>query len=309
MSMHVRTLYHQLESRGLRARVVSISHLPELEQDLLHRNDQGEFDEAFFRERLSRFDFAPPADLPEARSLIVVAVPRSQTRLTFTWRGETRALILPPTYLGYNRVFRETGVLLATLLAPHGYRIIQANVPLKDLAVRSGLADYGRNNVTYISGWGSFYQPTAYYTDLACAEDNWGAPRMVERCLTCRACMIKCPTGAIGDDRFLLHGERCLVFHNERDASLPFPDWIDPQAHQCVIGCMLCQTFCPEDKPFLNWFEGNEEFSEHETGLLLRGASRPELPPEMFRKLERLELLDDLDKMPRNLSVFFKEDG
>jgi len=121
--------------------------------------------------------------------------------------------------------------------------------------------------------------------------------------------MVKCPTGAITSERFLLHAERCLVFHNERAAALPFPSWIDPDAHNCLIGCMLCQTFCPEDKPFLRWFDGNEEFSDEETSPLLNGVSQEQLPTETFKKLERLELLDDLDKIPRNLAVFFRAEG
>jgi hypothetical protein len=68
---------------------------------------------------------------------------------------------------------------------------------------------------------------------------------------------------------------------------------------------MLCQQFCPEDKAFLEWFEGNETFSHEETSLFLRGSSSDQLPPTTQAKLERLELLEYLEIMPRNLGVFF----
>ena len=84
-----------------------------------------------------------------------------------------------------------------------------------------------------------------------------------------------------------------------------FPDWIDPASHNCLIGCMLCQQFCPEDKGFLEWFEGNETFSNEETSQLLRGTSSDQLAPTTQAKLERLELLDYLEILPRNLGVFF----
>ncbi len=76
------------------------------------------------------------------------------------------------------------------------------------------------------------------------------------------------------------------------------------------MGCMLCQQFCPEDKPFLGWFEQPWDFSAEETALLLNGTPRQALPAETVQKLETLELIEDADKFPRNLGVFlskFKE--
>lgn len=303
----IEKLYTGLEVKGLKARVVSSSHLPELGEEILNRNNQGMFDDDFYRERLTFFTFTPPVDLPEARSMIIVAAPRPQTRLIFTWQGKKKELILPPTYCGHNRVLLQTGELLRELLAPDGHRVVQATLPQKLLAVRCGLAKYGRNNVTYIPGMGSFYQPMVFFSDLVCEDDSWVEPAMMDCCRSCKACMIKCPTGAISDDRFLLHAERCLVFHNERSAALPFPDWIDPAVHNCVMGCMKCQQFCPENKPFLGWFEEDEEFSNEETRLLVEGVSRERLPSQTKVKLERLELLNDLELLPRNMTVFFKQ--
>ncbi len=306
MKKAIKKLYSQLEGRGLKGRAVSIQHLPELQEEITSRNAQGLFDEEFYRERLSFFTFKPPDDLPTAQSIIVVAVPRPQTRVRFSWHGKTLALILPPTYLGHNQVIRQTGDLLGELLAPDGSRVVQARLPQKLLTTHSGLGEYGRNNICFIPGMGSFFQPTVFYSDLACEEEPWGEPRMMERCQSCKACIIKCPTEAIAADRFLLHAERCLVFHNERPPDHPFPAWIDPAIHNSLMGCMICQQFCPEDKPFLGWFEGDEEFTQEETSLLLDGATQEQLPTKTVKKLERLELLEDLDKIPRNLGVHFR---
>jgi hypothetical protein len=68
---------------------------------------------------------------------------------------------------------------------------------------------------------------------------------------------------------------------------------------------MICQRCCPENKPFLRRFDGNEEFTAEETALLLRGAIAKQLPPSTTAKLQRLGLLDDLAILPRNLGVFF----
>jgi len=309
MDKRIEVLYAQLESRGWKGRAASVRRLPELQEDILGRQAQGQFDDAFYRERLTFFTFAPPEDLPAARSMIVVAVPRPQTRVKFAWRGKTLSLILPPTYLGHNQITSQVLEFLEELLAPEGWRVVRARLPQKLLSVRSGLAEYGRNNICYVPGMGSFFQPTVFFSDLPCEEDAWREPRMMERCQSCTACMIKCPTGAITEERFLIHAERCIVFHNERSAELRFPSWINPSAHNCLMGCMVCQQFCPENKPILEWFEGQEEFSEEETSLLLNGVVREELPAATLNKLERLEMLEDLDKMPRNLGVFFRDKG
>ncbi len=307
MEQVIKRLCSHLEQGGFRGRVVSIQHLLELQHEIEDRQAQSLFDEAFYRERLTFFEFQPPADFLAAASLIIVAVPRPQTQTTFTWNGTTLALVLPPTYYLYQEISRQVEDLLTRFLAPEGYHIALARLPQKLVAVRSGLAEYGRNNISYVSGMGSFFQPIVFYSDLPCKEDAWREPRMMDRCHDCRACLIKCPTGAITTERFLLHAERCIVFHNERPPHYPFPAWIDPAAHNCVIGCMICQQYCPENKPFLGWFEGNEEFSHEETAMLLEGISRDQLPAATAAKLERLGLIDDLAALPRNLRVFFKE--
>ncbi len=306
MISKVEDLISLLEKDGYRGQVVSVSHIQDLRNDIVGRKEKHLFDPDFYKERLTFFTFQVPDTLKEAKSLIIVAIPSAQTPLKFHWAGKTINLILPPTYRGYNKNIKNMGEYLEKLLASEGYRVIPAKLPQKLLTVRSGLAKYGRNNITYITGLGSFYQPTVFYSDLPLEDDQWMEPLMMARCESCKACLNKCPTGAIAEDRFLLHAERCLVFHNERSASLPFPEWINPGVHNSIMGCMLCQENCPEDKPFLDWFEGGEEFSEEETTLILNGIEKKLLPKNTYQKLERLELLDDLDKLPRNLSVFIR---
>ncbi len=293
-----------LEERGFKGRIVSIRHLSDMQNEIESRRDQGLFDEAFYREALSFFSFNPPDDLPMVASMIVVAVPRPQTKASFTWNGDTLDLTLPPTYAKFWETDEQIVTLLTKWLASKGYQTASARLPKKLLAVCSGLAEYGRNNITYIPGMGSFYQLIAFYSDIPCEEDDWREPRVMDKCKDCRICMSKCPTGAIVSERFLLRTERCLVFHNERPSDHPFPDWIDPGSHNCLIGCMLCQQFCPENKDFLEWFEGNETFSHEETSLFLDGASADLLPETTQEKLKRLGMPDLLGILPRNLGVF-----
>jgi epoxyqueuosine reductase len=299
-------LLSELAGRGYQARVVPVRHLEDLQAGIETHRREGRLDEEFDRICLSFFRYSPPGTLPEPQSLIVVAVPRPQTAAVFTWQGRQSSLIIPPTYTDYRKIARQAAALLAGILEPAGYRVALSLLPLKSLAVRSGLAAYGRNNICYVPGMGSFLELVGLYSDLPCSEDTWQEARMMEACRNCRACLRHCPTGAITEERFLLHAERCLVFHNERPGDVPFPSWIDPSWHNCLEGCMLCQLACPEDQEFWGWIEGREEFSEEETALLLQGGPQDRLPEATVGKLERLDILDDLGILPRNLGVFLR---
>jgi len=306
----VEELFLQLKECGYQGRIVSIEHLHDLQEEIEGRFKEGLFDKEFYQERLAWFNFRPPDSLPEAKSMIIVAVPSPQNRVVFTWKGEKRGLILPPTYVAYDKTTKHVERLLAGILEAGGYHVARTALPLKLLAVRSGLGEYGRNNVCYVSGMGSFLQLVGVYSDLPCLEDSWREVRMMERCQHCQACRQSCPTDAISSDRFLLRAERCLVFHNEKKGDVPFASWIDPSWHNCLYGCLHCQRVCPEDKEFLPWIGETEEFSEEETALLLEGVAIDRLPATTVKKLERLELnelRENFQSLCRNLGVFFKK--
>ncbi len=293
--------------RGMQGRIVPIRRLYDLQKEINELRHQGLIDQELYQEGLSFFTFQPPEDFQSAASLMVVAVPRPRTKISFTLCEKKITLTLPPTYMGAMEVNQQIQNQLTKWLAPIGYHVAPAKLPRKLLSVRSGLARYGRNNIAYIFGLGSFFQLTAFFSDLPCVEDTWDEPRILDQCRDCHICTNKCPTGAITHERFLLHAEKCLSFHNERSPDHQFPGWIDPKWHHCLVGCMLCQQFCPENQAFLKWFEGNQEFSHEETDLFLRGTPPDRLPDKTRAKLRQLGLLDFLPKLlPRNLSVFFK---
>jgi epoxyqueuosine reductase len=302
-------LHQKLQARGYAARIAPIARLRDLEEDIQTRYERGMFDADFYKERLTGFDFSSPEEMPGAKSVIVLAVPSPQTGAVFHRHGKAHTLILPPTYVGYATLPAKMEALLNGILNPLRYRALKAGrFPLKPLAVRSGLAEYGRNNITYVKGMGSFHHLFAFYSDLPCERDAWRAMEMLKRCEDCRACVLECPTGAIREDRFLLRGERCIVFHNERPADVPFPAWIDPSWHNSIFGCMTCQRCCPENRKFRDRIETCAEFSEEETALLLDAAACGHLPAAVIEKLDRLELSESRDALPRNLGVLLDGD-
>jgi epoxyqueuosine reductase len=191
-------------------------------------------------------------------------------------------------------------------LAKFGFRCVRAALPDKTLAVRSGLARYGRNNISYVEGLGNFHRLISFYTDMPCMEDSWQEPRMLKKCESCRICQNSCPTGAISGDRFLIHAERCITFFNEKDLDVHFPDWFEPAWHTCLAGCLQCQKVCPENRAVLRYIDG-VGFNEEETGLFLTGVIAEKLPSTTREKLERNGMLNVLEVLPRNLAVLLND--
>jgi len=307
MDSFVDNLFVRLTEHGFRARIVSVSHLQELQKKIESLRSHALLDSQFYNDRLAWFNFQVPEDLQKAQSLIVVAVPRPQTRAIFTWNGKRRPLILPPTYTAYDDITKQIGKLLAKILGEKGYKSAETALPLKLLAARSGLGQYGRNNICYVSGLGSFLQLVAVYSDMPCKEDSWQEATMMKSCEECDLCRRACPTGAISSDRFLLRAERCIVYHNEKKGDVPFPEWMATSWHNCIIGCMHCQRVCPQNKGVIQWTGEEEEFSEKETALLLEGMPRDKLPATMLKKLKHLSLVDYFDRLPRNLGIFLNK--
>jgi epoxyqueuosine reductase len=294
-----RTLYANLESRSIQAKITSIRHLIDLEKEIEAKHQAGYFDEVFFHKWLAQFKFSIPDSLREAKSIIVTAAPQPQARVTFTWKGQSFPLIIPPTYRYHTD--RQVQTELEEVLGPQGFKLEKVVLPMKFLAVSCGLAQYGRNNITYVEGFGSFYRLKGYFTDLPFEEDSWFEPRVMDACAHCRVCEKSCPTGAIQCDRFLIQAEKCLTYLNEGEEA--FPAWVDPSWHNCLVGCMKCQLACPQNKKFKGWIEGQVLFSETETALLLQGCSKEVLAEETIRKLETIGMLEYLEMLPRNLSV------
>ncbi|GAK59721.1 iron-sulfur cluster-binding protein [Candidatus Vecturithrix granuli] len=299
-------IFQTLEQQGYQGRMISVEHLAELQTEIEQRYYQGEMArEVYDEEPCKKFEFTNPAALPEARSLIIAAAPQPPVEATFHVNGQPFPALIPPTYFFYTDA--SIHQLLDSVLGPEGYHLVKARLPLKLLAVRSGLAQYGRNNITYIPGMGSFHRPVAFYTDLPCETDSWGAAAFMPRCSTCQVCCKICPTGAITPDRFLIHAERCLTLHNESDRD--FPEWIDPAWHNCIIGCLECQSSCPANKDVAARTDHKAQFSEEETALLLQGTPQEQLLPETQSKIKDLEIVEFgyFHLLPRNLRVLFQQ--
>lgn len=302
----LKELYSKLEARGYKGCVVPIKHLSDLQREFESHIDQKLIDDELYQGYLAEFDYSPPDTLPEAASIILVALPEPKLRITFSWNGEPVQVIVPPTY-GESKKDKIGREFLRQILKPEGYRVVEAKLPKKLMAVRCGLAAYGKNNITYVPGMGSFFGLLAVYSDLPPENGTWRESEMMERCQKCAACIKSCPSRAIDPDRFLLHAEKCIVFHNEKPGHVPFESWIDPSWHNCLVGCLHCQRVCPENRSVWKWDGEEAEFSKEETAMLLEGLPIDRLPAETVEKLKRLDIESFVDLIPRNLNTLLEQ--
>ena len=298
-----RALHESMEKQGLKIKIVSIEHVKELETEIMTLYQEGLLDPDLYDAYLASFDFACHTKLKGAQSLIVASIPQPQIKVVFSREDKSYPVVVPPTY--YFAIDNEVADILKADLEPLGYHLQKVRLPDKLLAVRSGLAQYGKNNIIYVKGMGSFHRPAVFISDFPCQAESWGEATVLDTCENCSACLKACPTKAIGLDRFQLHAESCLTFFNE--SSQNFPDWLSPAWHNSLVGCMICQKVCPANKEVVKWIVNGVTFENEETDLILKGVSEEKLPVETIEKLRKSGIMEYFDVLGRNLRVLIQQ--
>ena len=141
------------------------------------------------------------SDVPKKyTSVLIVALPRGD--------GDAR---------------QSGGINVKKALQEAGYAAkIYPSLPIKRLAVLSGLAEYCKNNITSVPGIGSWVQYTVFLTDAPFDDSKWrDKPVMAAQCEDCDICMNACPKGSISKERFLFYREKCKGCNTECYWSCP----------------------------------------------------------------------------------------
>ncbi len=246
------------------------------------------------------YNFQIPECGFEINSIIVVAIPHPAYAIVEFIRDGKKYNFKNL----YMSDFGKSEKYLKDFILKNSYHIQPATkLPLKRLAVHSGLAVYGRNNICYVDEMGSFISFAAFYSDIPCYTDDWTEMKKADICSDCRICFNNCPTAAIKENRFLINNERCLSFINEGGGD--FPEWLSASVHHCVYDCLKCQVSCPMNREYINNIDNSIKFDEEETEMLLKGIPFEELPPELKRKSMILGFNQWPDAIPRNLKMLF----
>jgi epoxyqueuosine reductase len=297
----------ELKEYGAECRMVSASHIPELESEYNFSLANSKIDKQFLKTCIQNYiDFTVLKKYPSICSLFIIATPSPEVEIEFCHDGTTHCLIIPPHYSDRLKVTGNIKNMTSQIFESNGYRTFSVVLPKKLIAVHSGLAIYGKNNISYVSGMGSYHRLTVFASDLPSDEDSWQNLQLLERCSKCKACQNNCPTAAIGADHFIISAERCLTYVNEQLE--PFPKWLDSKSHNSIIGCMRCQSICPENIKYQSSEENKDKFSETETSLILKGFPFEKLPANLQLKLHKLSLKRYYKHLARNIKVLIESD-
>jgi epoxyqueuosine reductase len=316
----IQAVEQEFRAFGFSYRVAGIEILDNLDETFAMLRERRLVSESLLGEYDRSLRFEPPAQVPEVRSLVVVATPSPPVKVRFHLNTGPFEAVIPPTYISSGLRARCLDVLQEAL-APEGFSVARVPVPVKLLAVRTGLAEYGRNNIAYTRTLGSFVRLDTFATDadlvspggpraglstfLVGGRDptsgRWSPPRRMGSCGACKACYHVCPTGCIPfpDTGVVIDAERCLTYLNEHESE--WPDRLDPAAHNALIGCMRCQLICPANKYHLRREKVVAEFDREETEIVLKDLPSEELPEPVRSKLALLDLDDYSTVLGRNL--------
>lgn len=282
---------------GDRLTIIDIKHLNELKDffnEYCQRNELNPFQKWITNKM---YDFTIPDE--RIKSLILVAVHHPfYAKVEFIFNGKKKT-ILSLVRSNFNRAESY----LKSYLEAQGFLLKPVfNLPLKRLGAQSGLAVYGKNNITYVDGLGSNFSYLSFFSEVPCTRDTWDEPKMAERCQkNCMLCVNACPTGAILENRFLIDNQRCLSFFNEVPDD--FPEWLDEKMHHTAYDCLYCQKICPMNADQIDQIEVNIGFDAEETNSIINGVEFSSLKIQTRQKLQHLGMDDWYKAIPRNLKI------
>jgi epoxyqueuosine reductase len=195
----------------------------------------------------------PQRLLPEARTLIVVALPYgSDNAESSNGNGKERHLPLTGQIARYARgadyhsVLKERLRLLADRCAELTGRSVLARpcvdtAPLleREAARRAGIGFTAKSTLTIAPGLGSYVLLGELLIDLELAPDQ----PLARGCGSCTTCLVACPTSAFVD-AYTLDARRCISYLTiELKGAIPRA--LRPSIGRWVFGCDVCQEVCP----------------------------------------------------------------
>lgn len=193
----------------------------------------------------SFYDFSYPKANFDIKSILIIAIPHPMySEVYFEYKSKKYScLSLVSSDFDYLiEIVRQNSV-------ENFFSYIEAtNLPLKRIGAQSGLAKYGRNNLTYIEGLGSNFSYIAFFTDIEPIVNELLPISFSKLCNNCSICKEICPTKAINDKSFIIDNEKCLSFLNEN--SEPFPEWLPLSVHHSLYDCLYCQLNCPMNSKY-----------------------------------------------------------
>ena len=291
-------------SRGYRLGMSDVGMVEAVRRELASRRDSGEIPASFFQDQLTGFAYQERCALENPRSVVIVAVPRPAHILEFSFGGKTIETVLPPTYVQYRSTFKMTCEDLRNELMATGHKVEILNAPLKALAERLGVIAYGRNNIGYIEGLGSWFQLVGLVSDIPAPPRPAVVPPpklfspSVENASPASPGARAAPSAAAGSSSVPRSATRSFS-----ESIRPIPEHVRPPSPNCLVGCLKCQEICPANKDRMVYEKAAVWFNAEETeAFLARPGSSPLARKAAQAKFKSLGLSEDMRIFARNLA-------
>lgn len=286
-------------------RTVSVDHVHEIGEWIEKlKKDRKLSSNRTYRKYIDSFVFEPEKIMPGAKSIIIAAIPQNIISITFHKDGKTYEIKSPTGYFDDGLTGQDISNRFMKEIIKDPSKKIQGGtkLQLKTIAVRSGLAEYGKNNITFVEGgYGSFHRLVCFYTDKI-FEDNWRPLKLMQLCKGCSICMKSCPTQCITEENFVINVGKCITLYNELPELMPA--WVDHKAHNALVGCLRCQDTCPANAEAIKRVEKLADINERETDLILNQGTDKAIQQSIVKKLNRfLSSADDIPYLSRNLKL------
>ena len=280
-------------------RIISLEHFPELDAHMKTLKDKNRIgDHPTFQSYMESRTFNLPTALPGAKNVIVIAYFKPHAEVQINHEGKKINARIPSPYFDDFDESLIISLVRDEILNDKTKNVLFTHsIPSKTLAVSSGLACYGRNNISYVPGFGSFLSLRTILTDDEFQEVHWGEMEMLETCETCEICQKTCPNQAIQTDEFVLDVNKCLSLYNEINGVIP--DWVPVNAHNALIGCLKCQYPCPANKEVIKFYKALEEITEEETEAILTGNPNEYAKQAIVDKLK----MGSIEEFPYHLKT------
>lgn len=312
-SLGTKTNQGEAPNFSFKYKTMSVDHFKDLQKTMDKIKSGGRISKhPIFRGYIDKMGFKIPDQFPEARFIIVMAVFTKLMKVNFHFDAAIHEITIPPLYYDDGISIDDLkNVLQNQVIKEPGYRIEKASqIHLKLLAAKSGLGKYGRNNIIFVDGMGSFITLYAFFTDFPFQEDSWHEIKMLEECEKCRNCVGICPTSCISMEDFVVDVTKCITLYNEIDGK--FPRWMRRGWHNALMGCTKCQIPCPANDKIPDYAGRLEDVTEEETRKILQGECNDELISTLTQKLKGFAPATSKEYFPiftRNLDVLIRKDG
>ena len=298
---NARTLFSNPEDFEYKYRTVSVKHITELQEWIERLKKEGKLSDNETYRSYIEFEYDAEKVIPNAKSIIIMSIPQRIEKLICHKGNQQYEILIPTGYLsdGISTEMLDQRIQTDIIKDP-SKKHAWSGLPLKTLAVRSGLAKYGKNNISYVDEYGSNHQLLGYYTDQE-FYDNWGPLKLLRECKGCSICIKECPNDCFSDDNFVIDVGKCVTLYNETLDDIP--EWMDSKLHHTLVGCLKCQWDCPANKESIQQIDILAELTNEETEFMLSDRIDEDMHELLIEKLKRFPSAKNMNYFRRNFKL------